>query len=115
MNNILCKIGFHKWQKVKSTETNMMNIMSKILEVRNEYFAKDEDVICRKFDIKPSSLSFGYEVSDYVCVRPGCSCCDYRVDRKRNRFIERRNDVVRSESKSAKKDELVEKIYKEDK
>jgi len=43
MNNILCKIGFHKWRKVKSTKTTILNLMSKILEARVEYFAKDSE------------------------------------------------------------------------
>jgi len=112
MNNILCKIGLHKWRKVKSTETNMMDIMSKILEARVEYFAKDENVIYKKFGMDNRHALLNYDICNYVCVRPGCNCCDHRIEKKKDKFIKIRNRIVRDEIKKAGKNKLAENIYK---
>ena len=46
-------------------------------------------------------------------IRPGCNCCDHKVDRKRHELIKRRNYIVKTEMKNKNRDRIIENIYKE--
>jgi len=110
MSNILCKIGLHKWQKVESTEINILEIMKDILKFHNEYFIDCERSLCKKFGINRNYLWLGYDIYDEVCVK--CGDCKYNIEKKRNELIEKRNQIVINERKIENKNRMVENIYK---
>ena len=114
MDNILCKIGLHKWRKVKSTETDILKIMEDIIRAESKILLpiNSEEIMCRKFGINRNHLWIGYDLYDYVCIRPGCNCCDYRVDIKRNELIEKRNQIISTKIETKSKDRKIEDIYK---
>ena len=111
MNNILCKTGLHKWRKVKSTKTNVLDIMKSILRARNELIGGNEEIICKKFRV--DNLWIFYDRYDKVCIRPGCNCFKHGIAKKRNQLIEDRNFILQKEENNRYKNKKIENIYKE--
>ncbi len=111
MNNILCKIGLHKSQKVKSTKTNILNIMKDILKTKDEPFkCCSEETICEKFGV--DNVWIGYEIYDEVCIRPGCGHCKCNVEKKRNQLMKAWYFIERTKTNNKDKDKTIENIYR---
>ena len=112
MDNVLCKIGLHKWHRVKSTKTTVMKVMENILNDRNELTPRlnGEERICKMFGVNRNTLLIGCEICDRVCMR--CGTCEYFIDEKREELIEKRNKIVEKEINNKNKDKLIENIYK---